>query len=90
MVNHILQISAGVALMILASCAPLQNAIPTPVLSTHTFSLTNTPPPATDTPRPTSLPSATPLSLTATGPWGVVKTDTGIWAFNADGEACSN
>lgn len=35
---------------------------------------------------PSSTPSPTPLPLAANGPWGVVKTDNGIWAFNPDGE----
>jgi len=84
--KHILRISISVALIILASCTPLQYAIPTTVQITQALEVTNTPLPPTDTPQPTDLPSATPLPLAANGPWGVVKTDNGIWAFNPDGE----
>jgi WD40 repeat protein len=47
---------------------------------------TNTRLPTTATPQPNSIPSVTTLPLAANGPWGVVKTDKGIWAFNPDGE----
>jgi len=84
--KHNLRISISVGLVLLAACAPVQNATPTAMQSTQTLASTATLLPATDTPQPVSLPSATPLPLSANGPWGVVKTDTGIWAFNAGGE----
>jgi len=67
-------------------------------LSTHTPVFpTNIPQPSstsssipsltsTNTLQPSSTPSVTPIPLSANGPWGVVQTDKGIWAFNADGE----
>jgi WD40 repeat protein len=86
MLNHILRISASVVLMTLAACAASQTAIPTAAPGTQTYTSTVTPPPpATNTPQPTGSPTSTPLPLSATGPWGVVRTDAGIWAFNADG-----
>jgi len=71
------------------SCSFATSAAPTAtsaVTDTVPAIPTNTPLPSTDTPRPTDLPSATLAPLTANGPWGVVKTDNGIWAFNLDGE----
>lgn len=63
----------------------------TPVTSSETpqplsTSSTMTSLPSTDTLQPSSTPSVTPIPLAANGPWGVVQTDKGIWAFNADGE----
>ena len=84
--KHILQVSISVALIILASCTPSQSTIPTTVHSTQTLVSTNTPLPPTDTPQPSSTSSVTTIPLAANGPWGVVKTANGIWAFNADGE----
>ena len=84
--KHILQVSISVALIILASCTPSQSTIPTTVHSTQTLVSTNTPLSSTDTPQPSGTSSVTTLPLATNGPWGVVKTDKGIWAFNADGE----
>ena len=72
--------------LILVSCVPSQTAIPTMVHRTPIPVSTPTLVTPTNTPQPTSIPSATPLPLDANGPWGVVQTDLGIWAFNADGE----
>jgi Tol biopolymer transport system component len=85
--KYILRISISMVIVILVSCSPAQNSIPATVLSTQTLASTVTPLPATDTPQPTGLPSATLLPLAANGPWGLVEIDNGIWAFNTDGES---
>jgi len=84
-VKHSIRILISVVTMILASCGPSQTAIPTMVHNTQIPVSTATPVTPANTPQPSSTPSATPLPLAANGPWGVVQTDKGIWAFDADG-----
>ena len=84
--KYILRISISLVMLILASCISSQNALPTPIPGTQIPVSPATLLPSTDTPRPTSLPSATLLPLYANGPWGVVMNrDNGLWVFNADG-----
>jgi WD40 repeat protein len=86
--KYILRLSISAVMVTLVSCGSLQNVVPIPILGTQTLASTATPFPATDTPRPTSLPSTTPLPLSANGPWGVVMNlDNGMWVFNADGSS---
>src|SRR5450759_3691568 len=77
--STLLQVSCSFA----TSAAPTATSAVTdtvPAIPTHT------PLSPTDTPPPSSTLSITTPPLATNGPWGVVKTDKGIWAFNPDGE----